>query len=122
MRVVRIATHPDYQGMGYGTRAMKLLMEYYSGQTSSLFLESSSSSSSTEMEVGAESAGLLHETIAPRTVLPPLLTELSERQPETLDYIGVSFGLTSNLLRYLIPGPPVSMLPTCYCVLERSLR
>jgi N-acetyltransferase 10 len=31
-RVVRIATHPDYQGMGYGQRAMKLLKEYYEGK------------------------------------------------------------------------------------------
>ncbi len=31
-RVVRIATHPDYQGMGYGQRAMKLLQEYYEGK------------------------------------------------------------------------------------------
>ncbi|CAH8471404.1 unnamed protein product [Heterobilharzia americana] len=31
-RIVRIATHPDYQGLGYGTRALKLLYEYYSNQ------------------------------------------------------------------------------------------
>ena len=31
-RIVRIATHPDYQGMGYGQRAMKLLQEYYEGK------------------------------------------------------------------------------------------
>lgn len=28
-RVVRIATHPDYQGMGYGSRAITLLQDYY---------------------------------------------------------------------------------------------
>ena len=31
-RIVRIATHPDYQGMGYGQRAMRLLQEYYEGK------------------------------------------------------------------------------------------
>lgn len=31
-RVVRIATHPDYVGMGYGKRALKLLEEYYQGK------------------------------------------------------------------------------------------
>ena len=31
-RIVRIATHPDYQGMGYGKRAMRLLKEYYEGK------------------------------------------------------------------------------------------
>ena len=29
-RIVRIATHPEYQGQGYGTKALELLKEYYS--------------------------------------------------------------------------------------------
>ena len=28
-RVIRIATHTDYQGMGYGSRALDLLEKYY---------------------------------------------------------------------------------------------
>lgn len=32
--------------------------------------------------------------------MPPLLQRLSERRPETLDYLGVSYGLTPQLLRY----------------------
>lgn len=43
--------------------------------------------------------GLLKETIAPRTRLPPLLTKLSERPLERLDYLGVSYGLTAQLYR-----------------------
>lgn len=35
-RVVRIATHPDFQGMGYGSRALELLRDYYEGRTTSL--------------------------------------------------------------------------------------
>lgn len=31
-RVVRIATHPDFQGMGYGSRALELLLRYYQGE------------------------------------------------------------------------------------------
>jgi len=30
-RVVRIATHPEYQGMGYGARALDQLCQYYQG-------------------------------------------------------------------------------------------
>lgn len=30
----------------------------------------------------------------------PLLQRLSERKPENLDYLGVSFGLTKDLLRF----------------------
>ncbi|KAJ8299182.1 hypothetical protein KUTeg_023242 [Tegillarca granosa] len=59
-RVVRIATHPDYQG----------------------------------------DVGLLEERIMPRKDLPPLLLKLSERKPEKLDYIGVSYGLTASLLKF----------------------
>ncbi|KHN34193.1 UPF0202 protein [Glycine soja] len=36
----------------------------------------------------------------PRTDLPHLLVHLRERQPEKLHYIGVSFGLTLDLLRF----------------------
>lgn len=32
--------------------------------------------------------------------MPPLLQRLSERKPENLDYLGVSFGLTKDLLRF----------------------
>ena len=31
--------------------------------------------------------------------MPPLLQRLTERKPETLDYLGVSYGLTPQLLR-----------------------
>lgn len=99
VRVVRIATHPDFQGMGYGTRAIQLLVDYYSGRVCS-----ASDKFCEQVEVPAvnaeSAAGLLYEVIAPRVRLPPLLVELSERKAESLDYIGVSFGLTSDLLRY----------------------
>jgi N-acetyltransferase 10 len=32
--------------------------------------------------------------------MPPLLQRLTERKPENLDYLGVSYGLTSSLLRW----------------------
>lgn len=55
----------------------------------------------TEMPtVEEEDLGLLEETISPRRNLPPMLLELGERPPEDLQYLGVSFGLTSNLLRF----------------------
>ena len=42
----------------------------------------------------------MEEQIEPRKNLPPLLLKLSERKAEKLSYIGVSFGLTSELLRF----------------------
>ncbi len=43
---------------------------------------------------------MLKETIAPRSKLPPLLSKLSERPPETVDYVGVAYGLTTQLYRF----------------------
>jgi N-acetyltransferase 10 len=34
--------------------------------------------------------------------MPPLLQRLTERKPENLDYLGVSYGLTSQLLRFAV--------------------
>ncbi len=45
-------------------------------------------------------SGLLDEELKPRANLPPLLSRLQERRPEHLDYLGVSFGLTEDLLRF----------------------
>lgn len=47
-----------------------------------------------------KSIGLLEEQIQPRKNLPPLLLKLNERKAERLSYIGVSYGLTSDLLRF----------------------
>ena len=43
----------------------------------------------------------MEEVISPRSNLPPLLLKLSERPAEKLDYLGVSYGLTAQLLRYM---------------------
>jgi len=41
----------------------------------------------------------MEETIKPRKNLPPLLLKLNERKAEKLDYLGVSYGLTNQLLK-----------------------
>ncbi|XP_066257074.1 RNA cytidine acetyltransferase isoform X1 [Euwallacea similis] len=97
-RVVRIATHPDYQGMGYGARALDILKQYYEMKIPSL--EEDSEVCREIDSVNDETIGLLEEAIEPRKSLPPLLLKLSERPPEKLDYIGVSFGLTEQLLKF----------------------
>ena len=47
-----------------------------------------------------EGAGLLHEALAPRSSLPPLLLSLAQRPAEALDWLGASFGLTEPLFRF----------------------
>ncbi|BFZ04227.1 hypothetical protein BsWGS_07266 [Bradybaena similaris] len=109
-RIVRIATHPDYQGMGYGSRTMELLQQYYEGKFPSLKetedekMDDGSSDDDSEengiKEVSDENITLLDEQIQPRKNLPPLLVKLPDRRPESLDYLGVSYGLTSDLFRF----------------------
>ena len=73
------------------------LQEYYEGKIVSV---KEDMEEETIDQVQEEELGLLQETLAPRKNLPPLLTELSERPAEPLDYLGTSYGLTSNLLRF----------------------
>uniref|UniRef100_A0A8C2S829 RNA cytidine acetyltransferase n=1 Tax=Capra hircus TaxID=9925 RepID=A0A8C2S829_CAPHI len=98
-RVVRIAVHPDYQGMGYGSRALQLLQMYYEGRFPCL--EEKVLETSREIHtVSSEAVSLLEEVVTPRKDLPPLLLKLNERPAERLDYLGVSYGLTPRLLKF----------------------
>ncbi|OXA52954.1 RNA cytidine acetyltransferase [Folsomia candida] len=99
-RIVRIATHPDYQGMGYGSRAIKLLQEYYSGKMIDLGEKSVEEPIQDITGVPDEDLNILSERIVPRKNLPPLLLKLTERSPEVLHYIGVSYGVTLPLLKF----------------------
>lgn len=106
VRVVRIATHPDVQKMGYGSRAMDLLISYFQGELTAGLAPApvgcfgGEGQAAAEQEDHLEEPQLLKEKMAVRKTLPPLLTPLHDRPPETLHWIGVSFGLTSQLLNF----------------------
>lgn len=55
---------------------------------------------SVQSEEETSKSKLLTEKVERRASLPPLLSRLSEREPEKLNYIGVSFGATPKLLRF----------------------
>ncbi|KAH8977238.1 DUF699-domain-containing protein [Lactarius akahatsu] len=101
-RVVRIATHPDYSNMGYGARALHALNAYYSGEYFDLDESAKPEVSYPDAAAIDDSTTLLidHPTIRSAGAMPPLLQRLTERKPENLDYLGVSYGLTSQLLRF----------------------
>lgn len=83
--------------MGYGVRALTLLKEYYEFKIPQL---DDDVAQEEIQNVEDDEVGLLEESIEPKKSLPPLLLKLSERTPERLDYIGVSFGLTESLLKF----------------------
>jgi N-acetyltransferase 10 len=103
-RVVRIATNPDYLNMGYGSRALELLTDFYEGRFTNLSEEDSFPSEEmvrvTDQEL--ENANLLEDNVHVRDIrsMPPLFLKPSERRPDTLDYIGVSYGLTQPLHKF----------------------
>ncbi|KAL7627890.1 N-acetyltransferase 10 [Parahypoxylon ruwenzoriense] len=106
-RVVRIATHPDCVHMGYGTKALELLIDYYEGKFVNLGEDSEAStkgvtSSKTIDAAQAEHRGLLTEDIKVRDIekMEPLFSRLAERKPEDLEYMGVSYGLTQPLHKF----------------------
>lgn len=87
--------------MGYGKRALKLLKKYYEGKFVSLGEVAAAADTGPELEaVDDEQLGLLAETIRPRKKVPTLLKRLHERRPENIDYIGTSYGLTQDLLKF----------------------
>lgn len=123
--------------MGYGSRAVDLLISYFAGELTVRTLEPNSGvfggegadlldkSKAGESNATSEgsSGGLVSlckgisvcnlvtyyslflqlkssERLSARTKLPPLLTPLSERSAERLHWIGVSFGLTAQLLHF----------------------
>ena len=90
--------------MGYGSRALELLQQYYEMKIPNLNEDKVVIDSRIEAVADDEEVSLLEETLKPRKNLPPLLLELSERKPEQLDYIGVSYGLTKPLLKFWTRG------------------
>ncbi|KAI9058108.1 DUF699-domain-containing protein [Trametes sanguinea] len=101
-RIVRIATHPDYANMGYGARALQALNAYYSGEYFNVDEAPQAEPQYPDAANFDESTNLLTDEPKIRSAneMPPLLQRLSERKPETLDYLGVSYGLTPQLLRF----------------------
>jgi N-acetyltransferase 10 len=104
-RVVRIATNPEYVSMGYGSKALELLVDYYEGRFANLSenedqVMDEAMTRVTDAELS--NANLLDDDIKVRDIskMPPLFSKLSEKKPERLDYVGVSYGLTQPLHRF----------------------
>lgn len=89
LRIVRIATHPDLQSMGYGTRAIKNLLVFARKKKKNF------------KYIDQENKKVLFPHS--RQVYehsPQMLVNLESRVPPILDYISVSFGLTLPLVSF----------------------
>lgn len=100
-RIVRIATHPGLQRKGYGSHAMTLLTEYYSeASVHADYVDSAPAEQQLAHVVQDPQVSLLEEKLGPNTQSLSLLQPLSERPPEALHYLGVSYGVTHQLLNF----------------------
>jgi N-acetyltransferase 10 len=103
-RVVRIATHPDYAKMGYGSRALDLLNDFYQGKSNDLSESSNPDDDSLPRVEDYEFDNVDIKTdqvkVRDPRKMPPLLTKLSEKRAQRLDYLGVSYGLTPSLHKF----------------------
>ena len=81
--------------MGYGSRALQLLEKYY--EDNMINIEEPQESRQSGLRI-IDDETVLKEGAKPRKL--KLLLKLSERKPERLDYLGVSFGLTESLLKF----------------------
>lgn len=105
IRIVRIATHPECSRMGYGTRALELLTEFYEGKMVNLdeaemnenLNENKDRNLSGSLK---EKNNLFEEEIKPKKKLKPLLSKLFDIKPPKVNYIGTAFGLTKELFGF----------------------
>ncbi|CAI6284530.1 unnamed protein product [Periconia digitata] len=134
-RVVRIATNPEYISMGYGSRALELLVDFYDGKLASLSetepQEVEGMRRVTEEEL--ENTTLLKDEVKVREAkdMPPLFARLPELKSPQLDYVGVSYGLTKQLHKFwkrasFVPvylrQTPNELTGEHTCVMLRSLE
>ena len=137
-RIVRIATNPDHANMGYGSRALQLLNEFYERKHINLS-EADDMATVHEQEMvrvtdnELEQSTLLFDNVKIRDIkaMPPLFARLSERRSAALDYVGVSYGLTAPLHKFWKRGGfvPVYLRQTANeltgehtCVMLRTLE
>lgn len=123
-RIVRIATHPDYQRvrsstifplsicatrsfeyatqMGYGRRALDLLTAFYQCEISNLEEAEKAMGEDDAPSVVDENGNgdLMTEEIKPRKNLPPLLCKLEDCKPQRLQWLGTSYGVTIQLFNF----------------------
>ncbi|KAF7456355.1 RNA cytidine acetyltransferase [Cryptosporidium felis] len=123
VRIVRIATHPSAQRMGYGTYAVRQLLDKLeslrersesglSDPTKHIQI-SDSVKSNVKIRKEVSSLGksvhgtpdLKSEVLERAKEIPPLLEPIEDvpfilKENEQIDYIGTAFGITSELLKF----------------------
>ena len=89
---------------GLRTRAIELLEKYFQGDIVSISENDTPGSQPNKKErsdvLDTTTSKLREEKLSPEKNMPPLLTPLDQRTPERLHYLGVSYGVTTNLFNF----------------------
>lgn len=103
--------------MGYGSRSLELLTQYFQGEINSLDEKVEVKEIVEREETKETDANLQSEDIKPRKNLPPLLLDLKDRKAERLHYLGTSFGITPQLFSFWKKSSfyPVYLRQTAVC-------
>ncbi|KAH8090110.1 pyruvate carboxylase [Aureococcus anophagefferens] len=117
-RVVRVATHPDAQRMGYGAKALADLVKYFEGDLDEGMEDDDDDEDEDEAAAAedddapdddasdddrgeiARMKSLRKEELKPRSKLPPLLAPVGAKAAPALQWVGASFGLTEGLFEF----------------------
>lgn len=88
IHILNIVTHQNYRKMGYGFHALQLLQVFYEGKCISL-------------DENLEASSKVTETCLKNNSMDsPILQQLTEIQPDSVEYILVSCDLSSESLRF----------------------
>ena len=111
-RIVRIATNPEYTNMGYGSYALGQLTDFYEGKFTDLSENPPAADGPSQdgeelgmvrvssPDLASSDLQMDHPKVRDINTMPPLFSKLAHCRPQNLDYLGVSFGLTSPLHKF----------------------
>ena len=96
-RIIRIATHPAANRMGYGSRALDLLRQFFKSNEG----DKVNWKAFINPEFPSEIDSSVNDTsIKPKKQLPSLLKKASEIQAPNIEYLSVSYGMSKELFKF----------------------
>jgi N-acetyltransferase 10 len=102
VRVIRIATHPAAARMGYGSRALQLLRDFFQQNTleGPKRIDWNSFVNHQTAPAPADTIDSAERVLLPKRQLPSLLKKSTELDPPSVQYLSVSYGMTRELFKF----------------------
>lgn len=98
-RIIRIASHPAAARMGYGSRSIDILRQFFKNELIQVD-HKISWEAFVNPQVNSMDNDALTAQIVPKKQLPSLLKNACELNPPDIQYLSVSYGLTKDLFKF----------------------